>query len=393
MKGNGTSLISLCIGSGSQLLLTQKMLVTELGTASNIKSRTNRQSVQSGIKAAQQKLKLYKQTPENGLAVFCGCVINEEGKEKMISFAFEPPKIMKRGLYYCDSIFHIELLNEMLLDSPKYGFIILNGNGCLFASVQGDQKKILTKYTVNLPKKHNKGGQSAQRYGRIRLESRHQYLKKCAELSVSHFINENVCNVKGIILAGSSEFKNTFATLDFLDQRLREKIINIIDIEYGMERGLHTAIEQSAEKMESIELIDEQHIISEFMNEISTDSGKFSIGYQETNHALEIGAVKNLILWEHLDLHRIVIQKEKKETLFVKKNEIINILKESEIVENDLFIDWITENNQYGCDVNIVTDRTSHGMQFVKGFNGIGAILRWNVEFDQYDEEYDDIAY
>ena len=58
VEGNGTSLVSLCIASGSQIILTQKMLTTELGTATNIKSRVNRQSVITAIKSAQHKLKM-----------------------------------------------------------------------------------------------------------------------------------------------------------------------------------------------------------------------------------------------------------------------------------------------------------------------------------------------
>lgn len=42
-----------------QVSRVQKMLADELGTASNIKSRTNRQSVLGAITSAQQRLKLY----------------------------------------------------------------------------------------------------------------------------------------------------------------------------------------------------------------------------------------------------------------------------------------------------------------------------------------------
>jgi peptide chain release factor subunit 1 len=68
------------------------MLTTEYGTASNIKSRVNRLSVLSAITSTQQKLKLYNRVPDNGLCVFVGTVLNEEGKEKKISFALEPFK-------------------------------------------------------------------------------------------------------------------------------------------------------------------------------------------------------------------------------------------------------------------------------------------------------------
>lgn len=42
-----------------QIAQTQAMLANEYGTASNIKSRVNRQSVLAAITSAQQRLKLY----------------------------------------------------------------------------------------------------------------------------------------------------------------------------------------------------------------------------------------------------------------------------------------------------------------------------------------------
>jgi len=46
------------------------MLADEYGTASNIKSRVNRQSVLSAITSTQQKLKLYTRVPTNGLVIY-----------------------------------------------------------------------------------------------------------------------------------------------------------------------------------------------------------------------------------------------------------------------------------------------------------------------------------
>jgi hypothetical protein len=43
----------------SQVSRVQKMLADEFGTASNIKSRVNRQSVLGAITSCQQRLKLY----------------------------------------------------------------------------------------------------------------------------------------------------------------------------------------------------------------------------------------------------------------------------------------------------------------------------------------------
>ena len=44
----------------------------EFGTASDIKSRTDRQSVLGAITSAQQRLKLYSKVPPNGLVLYTG---------------------------------------------------------------------------------------------------------------------------------------------------------------------------------------------------------------------------------------------------------------------------------------------------------------------------------
>ena len=105
-RGNGTSMISLVIPPKGQIAMTQKMLTDEYGTATNIKSRVNRLSVLSAITSTQQKLKLYNKLPENGLVLYCGDMITEDGKEKKVTFDIEPYKPINTSLYMCDNKFH-----------------------------------------------------------------------------------------------------------------------------------------------------------------------------------------------------------------------------------------------------------------------------------------------
>jgi len=81
-KGNGTSMISLIVPPKTQVAAIGKLLQEEQGTATNIKSRVNRLSVLSAIASARERLKLYNKVPNNGLVIYCGTVITEEGKEK-----------------------------------------------------------------------------------------------------------------------------------------------------------------------------------------------------------------------------------------------------------------------------------------------------------------------
>ena len=126
-KGNGTSMISLIIPPKDQIARIAKMLADEYGTASNIKSRVNRQSVQSAITSTQQRLKLYNRVPTNGLVVYCGEMLIED-KPKKVAIDFEPFKPINTSLYLCDNHFHTEALAELLESDARFGFIVMDGN-------------------------------------------------------------------------------------------------------------------------------------------------------------------------------------------------------------------------------------------------------------------------
>ncbi|MEM2915675.1 MAG: peptide chain release factor 1, partial [Candidatus Bathyarchaeia archaeon] len=68
-EGRGTELISLYVPPGRQISDIVAMLKDEWGTASNIKSTTTRKNVQDAIVRVIQRLKLFKEVPENGLVI------------------------------------------------------------------------------------------------------------------------------------------------------------------------------------------------------------------------------------------------------------------------------------------------------------------------------------
>ena len=119
------------------------MLTQEYGTAGNIKSRVNRLSVLAAITSTQQRLKLYSRVPDNGLVVYCGTILTDEGKEKKVNFSFEPFKPINTSLYLCDNKFHTEALAELLEADARFGFIIMDGNGTLFGAVSGNTRTVL----------------------------------------------------------------------------------------------------------------------------------------------------------------------------------------------------------------------------------------------------------
>lgn len=406
-RGNGTSMISLIIPPKDQIARISKMLADEFGTASNIKSRVNRLSVLGAITSVQHRLKLYAKVPPNGLVIYCGTIVTEEGKEKKVNIDFEPFKPINTSLYLCDNKFHTEALTALLADDNKFGFIIMDGNGALFGTLQGNTREVLHKFTVELPKKHGRGGQSALRFARLRMEKRHNYVRKVAEVATQMFISQDKVNIAGLILAGSADFKTELSQSDMFDPRLQGKIIKMVDISYGGENGFNQAIELAAESLANVKFIQEKKLIGRYFDEISQDTGKYCFGVEDTLKALELGAVEILICWENLDIMRYMLkipgtevtkilhltpEQQKDNSHFTDKESGT----EMELMESQPFLEWLANNYKtFGATLEIITDKSQEGSQFVRGFGGIGGILRYKVDLQslQGDASLDDQVY
>jgi len=68
-----------------------------------------------------------------------------------------------------------------------------------------------------------------------------------------------------------------------------------------------------------------------------------------------------------------------------------------ELVESQPLLEWLANNyKSFGATLEIITDKSQEGSQFVRGFGGIGGILRYKVDFqsmqlDDLDNECFDL--
>lgn len=125
---------------------------------------------------------------------------------------------------------------ELLESDAKYGFIVMDGNGSLFGTLSGNTRDVLHKFSVDLPKKHGRGGQSALRFARLRLEKRHNYVRKVAETAAQMFITDGQRpNVAGLVVAGSAEFKDKLVDSELFDPRLKAIVLCVVDVSYGVQ--------------------------------------------------------------------------------------------------------------------------------------------------------------
>ncbi|KNH06287.1 hypothetical protein XU18_2792 [Perkinsela sp. CCAP 1560/4] len=398
-KGNGTSVISLYLTPKEQLSKMTTKLTEEHGTASNIKSASNRNAVQTAITACLGRLRMYRCVPPKGLIVYCGTVLTEDNKEKKITFDFEPVKPVTRSMYHCDNKFHTEELRKMLESDDKFGFIIIDGTGTLYATLQGSQRDILHRFSVDLPKKHGRGGQSKNRFARIREEKRHNYVHKVAELATQFYINVDRPNVAGLVLAGSADFKDVLASSDLFDPRLKAVVIAIVDIAHPGEIGFNQAIDLSAPILGGVKLVQEKKLLQQFMEEVAQNTNKYCFALDDTMKALKMGAIHTLILWEELTAMRYIVTHPEtgdSNELFLSLAEASKRdLKKDPVsgsqimeVEGGSLVEYLAENYKtFGCTLEFVTNKSQEGSQFVKGFGGIGGLMRYPIDFAELEEQ------
>jgi peptide chain release factor subunit 1 len=238
------------------------------------------------------------------------------------------------------------------------------------------------------------------------------------------------------VLAGLADFKTDLAQSDMFDPRLKAIILKIVDVSYGGENGFNQAIELSAEVLANVKFIQEKKLISKFFEEISQDTGKYCYGIKDTLAALDIGAVETLVVWENLECNRYKIKhpisggnKERERErererdfilflhvlplLFRTEEKVLHLTKEQEkeknwfrdeqaqvdweVLSKESLLEWFAENyKRFGAGLEFVTNRSQEGSQFVKGFGGIGGLLRYRVDLgaaEQYEEnaEYDEL--
>ena len=204
ITGRGTELITVYIPKGKQLHEVITTLREEQGTADNIKSDLTRTHVVDSLSKVVQRLKLYKKTPVNGLAIFCGALPREEGgppgSEVVKAFEIDPPKDLKIFLYRCDDHFHVDVLKDMLKDDNLIGFLAIDAKDVGWGLLRGDKIEVLKESSSGVAGKHRQGGQSAKRFQKLREMELTYFFNRVAGTTREYFID--IYPIKGLIISG-----------------------------------------------------------------------------------------------------------------------------------------------------------------------------------------------
>ncbi len=391
IKGWGTELISLYIPPEKNLAEVTNYLKREYSQASNIKDKITNKNVRACIKTIMQRLKTINKPPKNGLAIFCGAIptSNSRGTEKIEIFLIEPIMPIKAFIYRCGGSFFLEPLEKMVLPKEIYGFIVIDREKAVIGLIKDVYVQLLGKYTSGAPGKHSKGGQSQQRFNRLREKIILEYFRRVGEHAASFF--RGTPNLKGIIIGGPGFAKQDFLKADALPSDLENKVVGLIDIGYGGEEGVRELVSKVGEVLSGLVIVKEKKLVQDFFKKVVEEPNLVTYGFNNVFDALRREAVATLLLSENLSLYRVKLTCR---TCGYIDEKILNGKEINEIVtkgvpcpkcnsplyieeEKDLFEELIEEAGKHNAEVFIVSAETEEGKQFASAFNGAGALLKY----------------
>lgn len=388
-KGRGTELISVYIPFGTDRGAVMNQLATEMGQSGNIKSPQTRKNVQSALKKISNYLKQINfALPPTGLVVFAGNISPVEGRTDLRMFVVKPLKQLRTKLYWCDSSFHLEPLQDMTAPTEIYCFIVMDKREATIALLVGKRYEIIGHFTSNVAGKTRAGGQSAQRFEHLREEAAHDFYK-----SVTNKINSSMegkwDKIKGVVVGGPGQTKHEFLEVGELDYRLKDKILGVVDLSYTDESGIREIIQRSEDLLRNTALMQERKIIDNFLTQVVKD-GLATYGTKEVEEALERGQVSSLILSEGItwriikvkctnceaeQVFRITDDKKEFDEDAAKCTKCSSPV---EVVEEVDYLDYLLEKaHTMGTQSVVVSMDTPEGQQFFSSFGGVGAMLRY----------------
>ncbi len=394
-RGRGTELISVYIPPGAELTKVLQQLREEQGTASNIKSKSTRKNVISALERIVQFLKTYierhRQTPRNGLAIFCGNVSGEEGVSDIRLWWVEPPEPITVRLYRCDQEFVLRPLEEMLEIKGTIGLLVLDRKEATIAKLRGKHVEIVRKMTSGVPGKHTKGGQSQRRFERLREIAEHEYLKRVAEEVNEIFMQ--VPDLQMLIVGGPGPTKEEFLKLGMLKEPLRQKVKAVLDCCYTDESGIRELMDKVSDVLTDLELSKEKHLVQRFLSMLVSRRELVVWGEEAVRDALSKGLVDTLLVSESLRKYRVEVRCQACGHRWVETVEDPEFFQrrlrqatcpscgEGRLElgsKEDLVQQLFHTAQQFGSRVELISRETDEGNQLWKAFGGMAAILRFS---------------
>jgi peptide chain release factor subunit 1 len=272
----------------------------------------------------------------------------------------------------------------MLIEAGLYGLLVLDRREAHVGWLKGTRIEPVKGTTSRVPGKQRKGGQSAQRFHRLRLEAIDQFYKEIAELAGNLFVPDRY-ELDGILVGGPSPTKDEFIDGNYLHHELREKVLGKFDISYTDESGLSELVNAASDVLADAAIIKEKVTMNRFFKELRQGE-RATYGFMPTRENLIMGAVDRLLISSDLrkDVINIVCgnghqnyeiidtRSEKVEKNCSDCGEKVKLVEREDVVKH------LIELAEYrGTKIEFVSTDFEEGNQLLHAFGGIAGVLRF----------------
>lgn len=388
IRGRNTELVSLYIPAGYDMSKISDFITSEQSEAENIKSKHTRTNVQDALGKIGRKVKEEQTTPENGVAFFAGNVSDTEGRPDIKIWEVQPPQPIESRHYRCDKEFVLEPLKQMVVDDRVYGLIVADKNEAAIGYLQGSSIKTVYTLESNVPGKTKAGGQSAQRFSRLREEMLKTFLDEISEKAKNAFMKKaREGKLLGLIIGGPGFVKDKLVDDDHLHQALQDEIIDVKSLDVSGEAGLSRLVDKAEESIEDSQVVKERNLVNQFFENLKTDNGKSEYGIEQVEEALKIGAVDTILISEDVDLYEAVYEcgNGHDHSVYEEEAEIEDSIEcpecgeEMELKEIGDIIDALGEKaEEMSSDLEIISSEHEEGKRLLN-MGGVAAILRYRI--------------
>ncbi len=236
-------------------------------------------------------------------------------QNQLPTLLLEPPKKLSFAYYRCDNKFHLDSVLEMFEDGQKIGVCLISGKELLIyvLTLSGSHVdyNLIKRVDIVLANKHNKGGQSSNRFGRIVQIVRNNYVDIAVQNIIETYMYDNntKCSITKLVLAGPGVMKNDVANTDEFKQYMSKYLHKIIPTN-NFNDG--TIYELSSDIISEIKQNDVKSIDSEINNLIQIDYDTLAFGQTECMELIDTKNIKKLFV------NKTELTSELKDTLFVE---------------------------------------------------------------------------
>lgn len=388
IRGRNTELVSLYIPAGYDMSKISEFITSESSEAENIKSKHTRKNVQAALDKIGRKVKEEPTTPENGVVFFSGNVSDTEGRPDIQIWEVVPPAPIESRRYRCDKEFVLEPLKQMIVDDRVYGLIVADKSEAAIGYLQGNSIK--TAYTLdsNVPGKTRAGGQSAQRFARIRKQMLKTFLTDISDKAKNAFLDKaREDKLLGIIIGGPGFVKDKLVDDDYLHQELQDKVITVESLGHSGEGALKELVQKAEESIQDSQAVREKKIVNKFLKNLKEENGKSEYGLKQVMKAMEMGAVETVLISEDFNYYKATYEcgNNHEKEVYEKKPEIEESIEceecneEMKLEEMQDIVDVMAEKaEEMSSDLEIISTDHEEGQRLMN-MGGIAAILRYRI--------------